>query len=219
MQFRSFPSPEEISNQMIAILRNHLSKAGTLMLSGGSTPYHIYNQLALQAFDIHPDCRLFLSDERCVPADSEKNNAYNLKPMLHALNGTAQFIAIDTTCTPEEASLKFSEELATLSQPDLGLLGIGADGHTAGIFNQVDATARSAATTLYTKRPDGMNGVSVSASFIHSCHRIILLAIGESKRNILTTLKKNPKNLIAGNVLFNHPQVEIWTDIDLSSSL
>jgi|TARA_A100001015_G_C14977065_1_gene707769 6-phosphogluconolactonase len=219
MQFRFFQSSEEIGSQMSDVLRNHLSKAGTLMLSGGSTPYQIYNQLAQQAFDIHPDCRLFLSDERCVPADSDKNNAYNLKPMLHALNGTAQFIAVDTACTPAEASLKFSRELDKLSQPDLGLLGIGADGHTAGIFNQSDAKARSAETTLYTKRPDGMDGVSVSASFIHCCHRIILLATGESKRDILTTLKKNPKSLIAGNVLFNHPQVEIWTDLDLSSSL
>ena len=92
---------------------------------------------------------------------------------------------------------------------------MGTDGHTAGIFNQMDAKARSVQKTLYTNRPDGIDGVSVSASYIQSCHRIILLAMGESKRDVLLKLKKDPTCLIAGNVLLNHPQVEIWTDLDL----
>ncbi|HBO88182.1 MAG: 6-phosphogluconolactonase [Pontiellaceae bacterium] len=219
MQFRSFPSSEEVSHHMGDLLRKHLQQEGPLMLSGGSTPYQIYNQLAQEKFDIHPDCRIFLSDERCVPVDSEKNNAFNLKPMLNALNGNAQFIAVDTSRSPTEACIQFSNQLDTLSSPHLGLLGVGADGHTAGIFNQTDAIARSAEKTLHTNRPDGMDGVSVSASFIQSCRRIILLATGESKRDILITLKKEPTTLIAGQVLFHHPQVEIWTDLDLSSYL
>ena len=97
MQFRSFPSSKEVIYHLSDLLRIQLQQAGTLMLSGGSTPYQIYNQLAQESFDIHPDCRLFLSDERCVPADSVKNNAFNLKPMLHALNGKSQFIAVDTS--------------------------------------------------------------------------------------------------------------------------
>ena len=216
MQFRSFSSSEEVIHYLSDLLRIQLQQAGTIMLSGGSTPYKIYNQLAQEGFDIHPDCRLFLSDERCVPENSVKNNAFNLKPMLHALNGNAQFIEVDTTQSPKEACIQFSNQLDTLASPNLGLLGIGADGHTAGIFNQMDATARSVQKTLYTKRPDGMDGVSVSASYIQSCHRIILLAMGESKRDVLIKLKKDPTCLIAGNVLLHHPQVEIWTDLELS---
>ena len=219
MQFRSFPSSEEVSRHLGDLLRMQLQQAGTLMLSGGSTPYQIYNQLAQERFDIHPDCRLFLSDERCVPADSAKNNAFNLKPMLNALNGNSQFIEVDTSQSPREACIQFSNQLDTLASPNLGLLGIGIDGHTAGIFNQTDATTRSVQKTLYTNRPDGMDGVSVSASYIQSCHRIILLAMGESKRDVLVKLKKDPMCLIAGNVLLHHPQVEIWTDLELSSSL
>ena len=184
MQFRSFPSSEEVSRHLGDLLRMQLQQAGTLMLSGGSTPYQIYNQLAQERFDIHPDCRLFLSDERCVPADSAKNNAFNHKPMLNALNGNSQFIKVDTSQSPREACIQFSNQLSALASPVLGLLGIGADGHTAGILirwmQQLDLFK-----TLYTKRPDGMDGVSVSASYIQSCHRIILLAMGESKRDVL----------------------------------
>ena len=216
MQFRSFSSSEEVIHYLSDLLRMQLQQAGTIMLSGGSTPYKIYDQLAQERFDIHPDCRLFLSDERCVSKNSVKNNAFNLKPMLHALNGNSQFIEVDTSQSPKEACIQFSNQLDTLASPNLGLLGIGADGHTAGIFNQMDATARSVQKTLYTKRPDGMDGVSVSASYIQSCHRIILLAMGESKRDVLMKLKKDPTCLIAGNVLLHHPQVEIWTDLELS---
>ena len=219
MQFRTFPSSEEVIHHLSDLLRIQLQQAGTLMLSGGSTPYQIYNELAQERFDIHLNCRLFLSDERCVPADSVKNNAFNLKPMLQALNGISQFIAVDTSQSPKEACIQFSNQLDTLASPNLGLLGIGTDGHTAGIFNHTDATARSVQKTLYTNRPDGMYGVSVSASYIQSCHRIILLAMGESKRDVLIKLKKDPTCLIAGNILLYHPQVEIWTDLELSSSL
>ena len=61
-----------------------------------------------------------------------------------------------------------------------------------------------------------MNGVSVSSYLIKRFERVIILATGENKREILNKLKKDPEKLIAGNILLNHSNTEIWNDININ---
>ena len=61
-----------------------------------------------------------------------------------------------------------------------------------------------------------MNGVSVSSYLIKRFERVIILATGENKREILNKLKEAPEKLIAGNILLNHSNTEIWNDINIS---
>ena len=185
------------------------------MLSGGSTPYTIYNQLATNPCPTHPDRTLFLSDERMVPAESPNNNANNLKPMLRALNCEDQFIPVDTTLPIQTATARFADELKPLENIDIGFLGMGHDGHTAGFFSPEQANLKIGALTLYTDRPDGMQGISVTPTLFQRVERIILLVTGESKRDIINTLLNAPKTIPAGIALSDHPHVGIWTDIEL----
>ncbi|OUX37803.1 MAG: hypothetical protein CBE26_02430 [Kiritimatiellaceae bacterium TMED266] len=215
--FRSFSSPEELTHHLVDILKSQLQEPGQIMLSGGSTPYKTYNQLTKQPFQVHPECHLFLSDERCVPSSSPKNNGYNLQPMLEGLQCTSQFIPVRTELNAETATKQFAKEIEPFRQPALGLLGIGSDGHTAGIFSSEHAHDTSPQTALHTDRPDGLHGISVSATFIHRIQRILLIATGENKREILTTLQHQPETIPAGIILQHHPQAEVWTDLTFSS--
>ena len=217
LSFRTFSSEEELTKQLADTLTSHLQQPGHIMLSGGTTPYKTYNQIAQHPLSVHPECHLFLSDERCVPATSPKNNAHNLQPMLQALNCTQQFHAVQTELDPEEATQQFATEIESFQQPTLGLLGIGSDGHTAGIFSTDHAHDPSPRCTLHTDRPDGLHGISVSATFIHRVQRILLIATGESKRDILTILRHHPETIPAGIILRHHPQAEVWTDLTFSS--
>ncbi len=183
------------------------------MLSGGTTPYAIYNRLAAAPCPVHPNRTLFLSDERMVSADSPSNNAGNLMSMLEALECKDRFIRVDTGLPIDEASARFARDLEVLNTIDLGFLGMGTDGHTAGFFTPEQAHRKNGALTLHADRPDGMQGVSVTPVVFQRAERIILLVTGEAKRGIINTLLNEPETIPAGIALAGHPHVELWTDI------
>jgi len=185
------------------------------MLSGGSTPYTVYNRLAKIPCPVHSDRKLFLSDERMVPADSTSNNAHNLEPMLKALQCKDRFIRIQTELPIKNAAERFADHLESFKSIDIGFLGMGADGHTAGFFTPEQALMNSGPLTLYTDRPDGMQGISVTPAVFQLVKRIILLVTGESKRNIIDTLLTQPGTIAAGIALAYLPNVELWTDIPI----
>jgi len=210
-----FQNTDALIDDTEGLLRKTLATSGNLMLSGGSTPYVIYNRIAANPGPVHPGRQLFLSDERMQPFESDKNNACNLMPMLKALQCEDRFIRVDTTLPIAEAARKFESDLLPLERIDLGFLGMGDDGHTAGFFTPEQASLKEGALTLYTDRPDGMQGVSVTAAFFKRVERIILLVSGESKRDIINTLLTAPETIAAGIALADHPNVELWTDVQL----
>ncbi|MDH3982538.1 MAG: 6-phosphogluconolactonase, partial [Kiritimatiellaceae bacterium] len=161
----------------------------------------------------HPERKLFLSDERMEPFDSHLNNAHNLEPMLNALNCADRFIRVDTTLSRSEAAATFATDLQPLEKMDLGFLGMGSDGHTAGLFTSEQANLKTGSLTLHTDRPDGMQGVSVTPAFFQRLEKIILLVTGESKQEIIHTLLTAPQTIPAGIALSGHQNIEIWTDI------
>ncbi|VGO14425.1 6-phosphogluconolactonase [Pontiella desulfatans] len=210
---RTFDSTDALILETEELLRKTLSTSGNLMLSGGSTPYVIYNRLAAAPCPVHPQRNLFLSDERMEPFSSEKNNAHNLLPMLQALDCHGHFLQVDTKLSVRAAADHFDEGLERMNTVDLGLLGMGTDGHTAGFSTKEQANMKNGPLALYTDRPDGMQGVSVTPAFLKRVERIILLVTGESKRAIINTLLTHPQSIPAGIALGDHPNIELWTDI------
>ena len=214
IKMRTFETVGRLVFHAAELLRTTLSTSGNLMLSGGSTPYTIYNKLATVPCPVHSGRKLFLSDERMVPIDSPHNNAGNLMPMLHALKCQDHLIRVNTFLPIKEATAQFASKLEPMRRIDLGFLGMGTDGHTAGFFTPEQARMKSGTLTLHTQRPDGMQGVSVTPALFQRVERIILLVTGDSKREIIHTLLNNPESIPAGIALSDHPHVELWTDIN-----
>jgi 6-phosphogluconolactonase/glucosamine-6-phosphate isomerase/deaminase len=210
---RIFEDTEHLVAATFELLRQTLATPGNLMLSGGSTPYVVYNRLAASPCPVHSGRTLFLSDERMEPFDSDKNNARNLMPMLQALECEDRFIRVDTTLPIHLAAARFAAALQRLESIELGFLGMGNDGHTAGFFTPEQASLKAGALALSTDRPDGMRGISVTPALLHRVERIILLVSGESKREIINRLLTDPAVIPAGIALADHPNVELWTDI------
>jgi len=216
LELRSFGSQETLHAGILDLLRATLASPGNLMLSGGTTPGAIYGRLAAAPVPVHPGRRLFLSDERMVPAGSGQNNAHNLAPVLLALGCADRFVRVDTGLAIEEAAARFEAALRPMDKIDLGLLGMGSDGHTAGIFTCGHARENTGPLVLHTRRPDGMGGVSVTPALFARVGRIVLLVAGASKQQIVRTLLDAPGTIPAGVALRGHPQVELWTDIAVS---
>ncbi len=216
IQTHVFSNTEALIHQTGELLRQTLATPGNLMLSGGTTPYAIYNRLAATPCTVHAGRKLFLSDERMEPFDSERNNARNLEPMLQALQCADRFIRVDTTLPAELAASTFEAALQPLEKIDLGFLGMGTDGHTAGFFTPEQANLKNGPLVLHTDRPDGMRGVSIAPAVFKRVERIILLVTGESKRSIIHQLLNDPQSIPAGIALAGHPNVELWTDIPIA---
>ncbi len=215
IKINTFESYNELSNSLINLLVSNFELPNSIMLSGGKTPYDIYNKIAKLKPRVNKECKLFLSDERYVKANSEDNNAYNLLNMLNKLNCHSNFIPVNTALDANSVAQDYGKKINAITPIKIGLLGIGQDGHTAGIFSNKDAISSYKSPTFISKRPNGILGISVSNYFIQKIEKIILLAVSNNKKDILTTLLNNPTTIPAGLILSKHSNVEIWTDVKL----
>ena len=113
----------------------------------------------------------------------------------------------------EEPAQAFHDELSQIERIPLGLLGLGADGHTASLFNLKDAAIRDerlAIPVIKTEKPDR---IRVTPTLLNRIERIIILATGAEKKEMIQTLLNDPETIPAGVALADHPNVEIWTDV------
>ncbi|MCS6914291.1 MAG: 6-phosphogluconolactonase [Myxococcales bacterium] len=112
------------------------------VLSGGNTPRRLYRLLAAEEHGIDWRRVEFLfSDERMVPYDDPESNYRMVRETLldHIPAAPEHTHPIPTDCSPAEAAAAYEAELRRVldpkePRPDLVLLGMGADGHTASIF-------------------------------------------------------------------------------------
>jgi 6-phosphogluconolactonase/glucosamine-6-phosphate isomerase/deaminase len=219
-----------------------------VMLAGGSTPLQVYRRISDHTPSrVHPAIHLMLSDDRYVPAEDDRSNYGHVLPLARALRlPDERLLHVDATRPLDEAVSGYGADILSLQRRDaifaLGVLGIGADGHTASLFtpdlvalasgiggSEVTSTTVPGASpnapgsgaltienpgdaALHTGTHGGVDRVSVSAEVILSFRRLIFFATGESKRDILYELSRRPEDYPAGRILLQHPNAVIWTD-------
>ncbi|MDQ7082392.1 MAG: 6-phosphogluconolactonase [Aquificota bacterium] len=88
---------------------------------------------------------------------------------------------------PPEACRDFNDILSKTGPPDLILLGLGEDGHTASLFPERECRPCGRFACL-TEGPDGLLRVSVSLEYINSSCYAVFLVTGEKKREALRSL-------------------------------
>jgi len=222
MKLNIFPNLDELVDQTLQAFRQilpTLKKNDGVMLAGGRIPLEIYRRAAAQ--ELSTKGILFLSDERYIPVTDSQSNYGTISPFFKVgqascLSGQAgslsYFVKVRTELPIEQAALAFDTELRKLKTIPLGLLGLGTDGHTASLFNLQDASlsdARLAIPVIKTEKPDR---ISVTPALLHKVEKVIIIAIGANKKEIIQTLLKKPETIPAGVALAGHPNVEIWTD-------
>lgn len=117
--------------------------AGTLAVSGGSTPMRFFTALAAREDVDWAKVTVTLVDERWVDDGSDRSNARLVK--AHLLQGpaaAARFVPLYSggDAPTLERIEQTNAALADLSTPfDAVILGMGTDGHTASFFPGGDA--------------------------------------------------------------------------------
>jgi len=223
IQVRRFEDGDALSRRLAALLRSHLERSApanephAVMLAGGRTPLDAYRLMANQPFAVSHAAYVLFSDERMVPADSDASNFARIAPMLSALAiPRHRLMVLDTERATEEAAAQYHEEISRFlelgGRITLGLLGLGADGHTAGLFSTSDLEKGGNRFAVGVRRPDGRDGVSVTPHLLERVGQLVFLATGEDKRNAAHKLLKETLAVPAGMAVARHPHVELWVD-------
>jgi 6-phosphogluconolactonase len=190
--------------------------AAALMLSGGTTPLPAYRALAAR-----PDMRrnaglhILFSDDRYVPADSPASNYRQIEPLLAALSlPAAAVLRVRTELALEDAADDYERQLAALlrsgARIGLGLLGLGADGHTASLFGAADLERARGHLALAVQRPDGLSAVSVTPELLAQVAQPLFVVAGADKRAAVRSLLAQDPNLTAWRAVQGCARVELW---------
>ena len=160
-------------------------------LSGGSTPRALYEALAAPPYaDAMPwaAVHVFWGDERWVPADHPDSNRRMAREALLGAVAPASVIPIPTeNATPAESAAAAESGLRRLfggepPRPDLLLLGVGSDGHTASLFAGTGALEDSERLFAANWVPQlGEWRVTATLRLINAARRVVFLAQGRGK--------------------------------------
>lgn len=220
---RRFSSTDALATATGSLLRDalegHAAGHRVIMLSGGRTPLAAYAGLAAHPQHADPGAITVFSDERVVPRNSPDNNFHQAMPFLEAWGLVGdRAIAVHTELPALQALEVFQHKLARLKADGvafpLAFLGIGADGHTAGIFNRQHLEQAAGRCAILVSRPDGLDGITVTPMVLSWFDRIVVLATGAAKRPRITEWLDGSADVIASMATAACPLVEIWADPD-----
>lgn len=166
-------------------------------LSGGSTPRPIYEALATEKEIDWFRVWLFLIDERYIPGDHPDSNlrlvretllhdagTYEAEHLLHPQSDLSLDACVET----------YGRDLRSLfddkGRPDLVVLGMGEDGHTASLFPPLGPEAFGPALAIHTvtDRFAVRNRISVTMPVLEHAHQKIFLLKGEGKKKALNDM-------------------------------
>jgi 6-phosphogluconolactonase len=210
MRIEIADSVEELAVVAADILAELLSGGPkTFGLAGGSTPRAAYRELRTRsvAWD---QVTCWLPDERWVPPEDPGANALMARRELldHV---PARFLAPDTTLedpniAAEAYDLLLAAELDPV--PDVVLLGMGDDGHTASLFPGTEALDVEDAGYVANWVPafDTWRLTS-TIPLLSSARQIVFLISGEAKADVLRRILVDEAPLPATHVAAGAPAV------------
>jgi 6-phosphogluconolactonase len=192
-------------------------KATAIMLAGGTTPGPAYNLVAQQGLHASPALHVLYSDERYVPSTSDASNYRLSQPLLTALAlPESQVLRVRTELTLEAAALDYEERLQGLLNAQvpvrLGILGLGADGHTASLFKAADLEAARGRLAIPLQRPDGRMAVSITPEWLAQVEDILFVVAGHDKKTAFAALAARDPKLTAWRAVEGCARVELWAD-------
>jgi len=192
----------------MAIVRDALRHQNVchIALSGGTTPYLLYKDLAsAAAISDLPwgGIEVFFADERDVPHDDIESN-YNMALRTLLNNVPVQPTRVHPMrCDAPDLQAAAAEYEQTLRKIvpagpdgvpvlDLILLGMGADGHTASLFPGTEALNESVKLVLAYHVPVlGRSRLTFTYPLINAARNVVFLVTGEDKAPAVAALLGN----------------------------
>ena len=169
----------------------------SLLVSGGSTPIHLFHLLSTKNIDWNK-VTVVPVDDRFLPDGHPDQNGTLIKERLLINNASkANFIPLVVNSTDAQLNLELVENtIAKIVRPfTVVILGMGADGHTASLFpsckelqlglnlNNTDSLIITNPTTAPYQR------ISFTRRALLNTENLYLHCYGEEKKEILDALE------------------------------
>ncbi|MBN1696870.1 MAG: 6-phosphogluconolactonase [Spirochaetales bacterium] len=240
-QVRVFNSLQTLSRSCASFLSDRIEKAChdgktfDIILTGGNTPIDCYNELASILSDGRfplKNINWFFGDERWVPADHEDSNERMVrKYLLGKLKIPEENIFSWKACTKEPYKCAFDynriihEHFIDRNKvPDILLLGMGEDGHTASLFPQsrvlleageFETVSKDLPVFAASVYVPGLNTwrLSLTPRILNRAQQIIFLISGEKKRESFKKVMNGTSDIPAAWIQAKHCIYFVTTDI------
>lgn len=174
----------------------------SLLLAGGETPQRTYQLLAQEPFCASVPWKhvhLFWGDERCVPRDDPRNNAFTARKMFidKVPLSEDQIHPIQTDLIPSDAAADYEMQLRRFfsdGKPvfDLVILGLGEDGHTASLFPGTREYPEEPWVVVTQKAGEEIKRISLVPSVINMASKVLFLVSGKNKASVVTAVLTGP---------------------------
>ncbi len=200
---RVFPTPTALTQAaadlVLASAEEAVRERGRFLLglSGGSTPEALYRKLTGPPYSTAMPWRatfVFWGDERWVQTGHPDSNQRMATEALlaHGPAARANIIPVPTeNVSPDESAAAVEDALRRVSgdvpvRPDLLLLGIGSDGHTASLFPGTSALEERGRLFVANDVPQ-MDAWRITATLplINASRHVVFLAQGQDKAEAL----------------------------------
>ena len=210
MQVLVTPDYQTLSRQAAQIVAEavRLKPTLTLGLPAGNTPTGMYEELAAEQLDFST-VNTFNLDEYVglAAGDPRSFQAYMQRTFFDHIN-----LPLKNIHFPDE---KYEETIRAAGGIDLLVLGIGLNGHIA--FNEPGSPLTSR-TRVVDLAPETVapvrRGITMGIATILDARRILLLASGSSKREVLRRALKEPVDAsLPASALQLHSDLTVITDM------
>ncbi|HUC88743.1 MAG TPA: 6-phosphogluconolactonase [Candidatus Paceibacterota bacterium] len=184
--------------------------------TGGSSISAAVEASKLIASHPHQNLAVMLTDERYGPVDHANSNWHQL--MQKGFNlPQARLMPILTGDSREITTEKFNEALdRELHQADfkIGLFGVGADGHTAGILPK--SRAINSQNLAYSYDTENFERITMTPAAILMLDEAVVFTEGEAKRQIVEDLKNKDIDISQqpAQILKRVPVLTIFTNYE-----
>ena len=171
----------------------------SIALSGGNTPQQLFRLLSEPPYDSLIQWErvfVFWADERCVPLDDVRNNAYMAKTLLldKVRIPATNIYRVPSDIDPEKAAGIYEDNIRFFFKGhvpsfDLILLGLGENGHTASLFPYTEPlhTLSRLVMPVYIEREE-MHRITMTPFLINIAHHILFLVSGTNKSEITSQI-------------------------------
>lgn len=201
----------------------------SLGLAGGSTPRATYERL--REIDL-PWTRIhaWLGDERWVPHDHPDNNGRMARDTLaNHVPLRLHPVPYTPNAAPGEAARAYAVTLSEIIahdegrlRPEVVMLGVGTDGHTASLFPETRALAET--VRPFVANPvEAVEGWRLTATLplLHAARHLLFLASGAGKADAVRRVIEDPdrEDLPARRAMQGNASVTWFLDRESASML
>ena len=135
--------------------------------------------------------------------------------MVHALGvDESRVMRVHTELPLDEAADRYDEALSRYVEKGgritLGLLGLGADGHVASLFDKQDLRRGTDRYAIAVPLKNGPDRVSVTRNLLLKVESLVFLVAGREKADVVEKILNEPGSTVTGQAVRGISQTELW---------